>query len=204
MGDYRYHDPNGLYVGLKDFREDPEANPLETPSGKIEIYSSQLAELAATWEFPDALPGDEITPIPMHVATWEGAEEARTNEKYPLQCISHHYKGRTHSTYGNLTNNREAHPQKIWINVQDAADRSIEDGDLIQVFNDRGRIEAPAQVTPRIVPGALSVPQGAWVNFDAGGVDRGGAANVLTSLHTTPLAKGNGQHTVLVQVEKSR
>ena len=204
MGVYRYHDPNGLYVGLKDFREDPEANPLGTPSGKIEIYSSQLAELAATWEFPEALPGDEITPIPIHVATWESAEEARTNEKYPLQCISHHYKGRTHSTYGNLTNNREAHPQKIWINVQDATVRGIENGELIQVFNDRGRIEAPALVTPRIVPGAISVPQGAWVNFDDTGVDRGGAANVLTSLHTTPLAKGNGQHTVLVQVEKSR
>ena len=203
MGVYRYHDPNGLYVGLKDFRTDPAANPLETPSGKIEIYSSQLAELAATWEFPDALPGDEITPIPMHVATWESAEEARNNEKYPLQSISHHYKGRTHSTYGNLTNNREAHPQKIWINVQDAAARGIESGDLIEVFNDRGRIEAPAMVTPRIVPGAISVPQGAWVDFDSKGVDRGGAANVLTSLHTTPLAKGNGQHTALVQVEKS-
>ena len=57
-----------------------------------------------------------------------------------------------------------------------------------------------AMVTPRIVPGAISVPQGAWVDFDSKGVDRGGAANVLTSLHTPPLAKGNGQHTALVPV----
>ncbi|MFN8049263.1 MAG: DMSO/selenate family reductase complex A subunit [Ancrocorticia sp.] len=203
LGVYRYHDPNGLYVALKDFREDPEANPVDTPSGKIEIYSERLAELAATWEFPEGLPGDEITPIPMHVATRESAEEARTNKKYPLQMIGHHYKSRTHSTYGNLANNLEAHPQKIWINDLDAAARGIKNGDLIQVFNDRGRIESPALVTPRIVPGAISVPQGAWVKFDEKGIDHGGAANVLTSLHPTPLSKGNGQHTNLVQVEKA-
>jgi anaerobic dimethyl sulfoxide reductase subunit A len=203
MGVYRYLDPNGLYVGLKAFREDPEANPLGTPSGKIEIYSSQLAELAATWEFPNPLPGDEITPIPVHVATWESAEEARTNGTYPLQCISHHYKGRTHSTYGNLSNNLEAHPQKIWINTRDAAARGIANDDVVKVFNDRGTIQCQALVTPRIVPGAISVPQGAWVKFDDAGVDHGGAANVLTSLHTTPLAKGNGQHTSLVQVAKA-
>ncbi len=107
------------------------------------------------------MPGDEITPIPVHVATWESAEEARTNETYPLQCISHHYKGRTHSTYGNLSNNLEAHPQKIWINTRDAAARGIANDDVVKVFNDRGTIQCQALVTPRIVPGAISVPQGA-------------------------------------------
>ena len=77
------------------------------------------------------------------------------------------------------------------------------EGDLIEVFNDRGRIRAHAFVTPRIVPGVISVPQGAWVEFDPDGVDEGGAVNMLTSLHPTPLAKGNGQHTNLVQVQKA-
>ena len=36
-------------IGLKDFRDDPAKNPLGTPSGKIEIYSEQLATIAATW-----------------------------------------------------------------------------------------------------------------------------------------------------------
>jgi anaerobic dimethyl sulfoxide reductase, A subunit, DmsA/YnfE family len=203
MGVYRYTNPDGLTVALKDFREDPAANPLETPSGRIEIYSSQLADLAATWEFPDPMPGDEITPIPAYVNTRESAEEARTNEQYPLQCIGHHFKGRTHSTYGNLTNNLEAHPQKIWINTADASSRAVADGDLIEVFNDRGRIQAQAFVTPRIMPGVISVPQGAWVRFNESGVDEGGAVNMLTSLHPTPLSKGNGQHTNLVQVVKA-
>ena len=137
MGVYRYTDPNGLYVGLKDFRKDPEANPIETPSGKIEIYSSQLADLAATWEFDEDREGDRITPIPEYIPTVEGVEDARANKKYPLQCIGHHFKQRTHSTYGNLSFNNEAHPQKIWVNTFDAGDRGIENGDQIQVYNDR-------------------------------------------------------------------
>lgn len=41
-------DPNGFKVAYKDFRDNPEAHPLKTPSGKIEIYSSRLAEIAKT------------------------------------------------------------------------------------------------------------------------------------------------------------
>lgn len=50
MGIYKRKDPNGHFVAYKAFRDDPEANPLKTPSGKIEIYSSKLAEIARTWE----------------------------------------------------------------------------------------------------------------------------------------------------------
>lgn len=203
MGVYRYTDPNGPYVGLKDFREDPDANPLETPSGKIEIYSEQLAELAATWEFDEDLLGDRITPIPEYVATWEGAEEGLKNAKYPLQVIGHHYKSRVHSTYGNLTNNKEAHPQKIWVNDLDAMDREIVNGDQIQVFNERGRIQSQAFVTSRIAPGVISVPQGAWLELDDAGIDHGGAVNMLTSWNRTPVGKGNAQHTALAQVKKA-
>ena len=201
QGVYRYYNPDGLTVALKDFRDDPDANPLDTPSGKIEIFSKQLWDMAKTWEFPDALPGDKITALPEHVDTWEGALEARKNEKYPLQCIGHHFKGRTHSTYGNLTLNREAHHQRAWINTLDAKDRGIENNDMVRIHNDRGTIQLPAMVTPRIMPGVVSVPQGAWLNIDADGVDHGGAVNMLTSQHKTPYAKGNGQHTVLVEVE---
>lgn len=204
QGVFRYTSPDGPTIALKSFRDDPDANPLDTPSGKIEIYSSRLAELANDWEFPNPIPGDEITPIPAYVATREGVEEARTNKKYPLQCIGHHFKGRTHSTYGNNANLKEAHNQRVWINPVDAGPRGIKSDDQVTIYNDRGKISIPAMVTPRIVPGAISVPQGAWIDLDSKGVDRGGAVNMLTSLHPTPLAKGNGQHTNLVQVEKAQ
>ncbi len=81
--------------------------------------------MAKEWEFPNPLPGDELTPIPAYVETWEGQAEARTNEKYPLQCIGHHFKGRTHSTYGNLESLRDIHHQRVWINDADARKRGI-------------------------------------------------------------------------------
>lgn len=66
MGIYKRKDPNGHFVAYKAFRDDPEANPLKTPSGKIEIYSSKLAEIARTWE----LEKDEvISPLPVYAST---------------------------------------------------------------------------------------------------------------------------------------
>jgi anaerobic dimethyl sulfoxide reductase subunit A len=53
------------------------------------------------------------------------------------------------------------------------------------------------------MPGVVSVPQGAWYNPNADGVDEGGCVNTLTKLHPSPLAKANPQHTNLVQVEKA-
>lgn len=191
-------------VALKDFRENPEANPLKTPSGKIEIYSADLAKLAEEWEFDAAVEGDRITALPEYVSTWEGAEEAATNKQYPLQVIGHHTKGRTHSSYGNVDWLRDdAHPQVLWINPLDAKERGIRNDDHVYAFNDRGKIRSIARVTPRIAPGVISVPQGSWFNPQDGGVDIGSSVNTLTSWHPSPLGKGNAQHTALCQVEKA-
>ncbi len=61
----------------------------------------------------------------------------------------------------------------------------------------------PAQVTPRIAPGVISVPQGAWYEPNDDGVDIGGCVNLLTKYHPTALAKGNPCNTGLVQIEKT-
>ena len=62
------------FVALADWRRDPIAHPLDTPSGKIEPFSEQLAAAA------EALRGtpDEgaITPIPTYVPEWGPAEFA--------------------------------------------------------------------------------------------------------------------------------
>ena len=60
------------FVALADWRSDPDAHPLDTPSGKIELFSEQLAAAA------EALRGtpDEgaVTPIPTYVPEWGPAE----------------------------------------------------------------------------------------------------------------------------------
>ncbi|HMM19131.1 MAG TPA: molybdopterin-dependent oxidoreductase [Selenomonadales bacterium] len=166
--------------------------PFATPSGKIEIFSPRLWAMGKPREIPA---------IPKYVPAWEGPADP-LRRKFPLQCIGYHCKQRVHSTFDNIPWLEEAAAQEIWINAGDAAERGIAGGDQVRVFNDRGMIVIPAKVTPRIMPGVVAIPQGAWWNPDNGGVDRRGNINTLTKYHPTPLAHGNPQHTNLVQVEK--
>ena len=186
-------------IALAGFRKDPVKNKLGTPSGKIEIYSERLAKIAAEWELP---PGDVITPLPQYVTTWESHLDPKT-AKYPLQLFGLHGHGRTHSSYHNVAWLRELHPDMLLINPIDAASRGLKTGDQVRIFNDRGTVLLPAKVTPRIMPGVVSFPQGAWYKPNKAGVDEGGCINTLTSLRPSPLAKANPQHTNLVQVAKA-
>ena len=95
----------------------------------------------------------------------------------------------------------ELDPPALWIHPADAAARGIQNGDLVEVFNDRGRVRIPAKVTRRIVQGVTAMSQGGWYTPDRQGVDTRGSINVLTRAdRPTPLAKGNPQHTNLVEV----
>lgn len=186
-------------VAFKAFREDPVGHPLKTPSGKIEIFSKRLWDMAHSWTLTE---GDQISAIPVYYDGFEGYLDPRRS-RYPLQMISHHYKQRTHSTYGNVPWLKEVAPQELWINPIDAAPRGIKPGDKVKIFNDRGASVIEAKVTDRIIPGTVSLPEGAWYAPDEQGVDRGGCPNILTSARPSPLAKGNPQHSTLVDVAKA-
>lgn len=200
MGIYKRKDPNGHFVAYKKFRDDPDANPLKTPSGKIEIYSSQLAKIANSWE----LEKDEtISPLPVYASTFDGWD-APERSQFPLQMFGFHFKARTHSSYGNIDILQAACRQEVWLNPVDAGQRGIKNGDLVRVFNARGELRIPAKVTPRIMPGVSAMGQGAWheANMTGDRVDHGSCINTLTTHRPSPLAKGNPQHTNLVQIEK--
>jgi anaerobic dimethyl sulfoxide reductase subunit A len=199
MGIYKVTNPGQPYVAYEDFRKDPDKNKLDTPSGKIEIFSARLHDIGKTWKLKE---GEAITGLPIYLPTWEGISDP-LRDKFPIQLIGHHYKQRTHSTYGNVEWMKEAAPQEVWINTLDAEARGIQHGDMVYVYNDRGRTKVPAKVTPRIMPGVASLPEGAWYTPDASGVDQNGCVNILTNYHPSPLAKGDPQHTILVQIEKA-
>ncbi|KFA98892.1 DmsA/YnfE/YnfF family dimethyl sulfoxide reductase [Vibrio sp. ER1A] len=197
QGIVKRSDPNGHYVAYQAFRADPVNNPLNTPSGKVEIYSEELARIAAEWELPE---GDVIHPLPIYVSTSEGWDSPK-RDKYPLQLTGFHFKARCHSTYGNVDVLKQAAQQEMWINPVDAERRGINNGDRIKIFNDRGEVRINAKVTPRMMPGVVALGEGAWYAPDGNKVDHNGSINVLTSQHPSPLAKGNPQHTNLVEVQ---
>ena len=189
-------------IAFVDFRRDPQKYPLNTPSGKIEIFSKTLYDMGRP---------DEIPAVPKYIPEWEDpfTEVSKTpitgdsaGKKYPLQAIGHHSLARVHSTHANNDWLQEAFPQRIFINPLDASKRDIRDGDLVRVWNARGELVIPARLTTRILPGVVDIPQGAWWKPDAGGVDHGGNINVLTSHRWTPLAFGSTQQTIRVEVEK--
>ncbi|MTD39715.1 molybdopterin-dependent oxidoreductase [Erwinia sp. CPCC 100877] len=200
MGIYKRRDPNGHFVAYRDFRRDPEAHPLKTPSGKIEIYSQRLAEIAASWELA---PDDVISPLPIYAPGFESWDSPQ-RIGFPLQMFGFHYKARTHSTYGNIDVLQAACRQEVWINPIDAGKRGIANGDMVRVFNERGEVRVAAKVTPRIMPGVTAMGQGAWHQADMNGdrIDTGACMNTLTTHRPSPLAKGNPQHSNLVDIEK--
>lgn len=188
-------------IGLEDFRNDPVANPLSTPSGKIEIYSEDLAEIAATWELEE---DETINPLPVFSEGLYGY--GSVTDEYPLYCCGFHHKSRVHSSFGFIPELEQVARQQIWLNPLDAEGRGIENGDLCNVKSPAGEIRIEARVTPRVIPGSIGLPQGAWHKASMSGdrIDEGGCVNTLTSYRPTPLAKGNGPaHSMIVQVTKA-
>ena len=121
-----------------------------------------------------------------------------------MQAIGHHTLARVHSTHDNNDWLGEAFPQRVFLNPLDAEERGIRDGDHVAVFNARGTLVLKCRVTPRIMPGVVDVPQGAWWKPEADGTDLGGNINVLTSSRWTPFAFATAQHTVMVDVRPGR
>lgn len=179
-------------IAFRDFRKDPEKFPLNTPSGKIEIFSKRLYDMNQ----PEVIPA-----VPKYIREWESpfGEESK---RFPLQAIGHHYMPRVHSTHDGIDWLEEAFPQRVFINPLDAGSRGIKNGDKVRIYNDRGAMEIPCRLTPKIMPGVVNIPQGGWFTPDKNGVDTRGNINVLTSHKWSPLAFGNTQHTMMVEIEK--
>ena len=187
--------------GTDPFIEDPEANPLSTATGKIQVYSPELAEFAQTWELEE---GDEICPIPAFAPGVYNTLDDTTDE-YPLIFVGYHTKAHTHSTYANNEIIQTAHRHNAWINPIDAEPRGIANGDTVRVKSPNGEIQIEARVTNRIIPGCVAIPQGMWHSADMQGdrVDFGGCTNTLSTRRCTPVAKGVGCHSAIIEVTKA-
>jgi len=189
-------EPPVLFAG---FREDPDANPLRTPSGRIEIYSETIAGFGY-----DDCPGH---PVWLEPAEWLGADAAAD---YPLHMISNQPSTRLHSQLdcGDVSrDSKVAGREPVWINPEDAARRGIADGHVVRIYNARGACLAGARLSDNLRPGVIRLSTGAWYDpLDAGApgsLDRHGNPNVLTSdKGTSKLAQSPSAQTVLVEIER--
>jgi hypothetical protein len=135
---------------LRVFRGNPEATPLPTPSGKIEIFSQTIAGFG----YPDC---------PGHPA-WLPPADA-ISAAHPLQLVANQPATRLHSQFdfgGHSAALKHRGREVARLHPIDAAARGIAEGDIIKLFNQRGACLAAAVVTEDIRAGVVQLPTGAW------------------------------------------
>lgn len=181
---------------LRLLRENPEANPLATPTGMVEIFS----ETIDSFGYDDCLG---------HPAWFEPREWLRSTAQrnYPFHLLSGQPERRLHSQFDNGSHSRAGkirEREPIQINTTDALERGIADGDIVRVYNERGQVLAGAQLTESLRRSVVRLSTGAWYDPIApGGLDVHGNPNVLTADRgTSRLAQGPSAHSALVQIEK--
>jgi len=184
---------------LVAFREQIEqGKPFQTPSGKIEILSTTLAKVT---DWTKTQWGYEIPAIPKWIEPFESLNHPKA-KRYPFHMITPHPRWRTHSIFHNIPWLREAFQQEITLNAADAKRLDIRTGDMVEAWNERGRIVLPAYVTERCMPGVVVVYEGAWMDRDKDGVDRAGNPDFLTLDEPSP-AGAFAYNTILCDVKKT-
>ncbi|MCH4602370.1 molybdopterin guanine dinucleotide-containing S/N-oxide reductase [Helicobacter pylori] len=189
------------FVRHAKFRQDPINNKLDTESGKIQIFSQKCADFK--------LADFKGHPTWFEPAEWLGSKMAET---YPFHLISPHPKYRVNSQLDN-TWVRNVYKiqgrEPVMINELDANKLGIRHGEIVEVFNARGRLLAGAFVTKNIRQGVLSIQKGAWYDPEDVRVRNprcnAGHVNTLTSLRpTSSMTQAISANTALVNIRRLR
>jgi len=147
-----------------------------TPSGKCEFGAKSL---------------DYTPPVESRF----GDETLRV--KYPLELICSKNDDSMNSTFGH----RDAVDRDtsvLHLHPSDAMPRSIQTGDRVRVFNDRGSLLLEAEVDGVVQPGVARAPSTRWPKRAVDGRN----VNALTSDRLTDIGGGPTFYSCLVQVER--
>ena len=187
-------DPAPSQVFLAEFRADPVAHPLPTPSGKIEIFSQTISDY-------------QLVDCPGH-PTWLPPRDVDVGDG-DLFMLSGQPKTRLHSQLDNGTysmSHKVAGREPIIIHPADAERFGVSHGDVVEVYNARGRCLAGAKVSDEILEGCVFLWTGAWwdPDFEAPQArDRHGNPNALTHDHrTSSLSQSTAAHSTRVSIRK--
>ncbi len=152
----------------------------ETPSGKIELYSS---EAQSRWG---------VSPLPDYTS----CSSARSDINFPLRFLTPNTGSRIHSQFGNLNIIKEmSEPPSVGISPLDAGKRNISSGSRIRVYNTIGEIISTAKVSNRVLDGTVVLPNGIWYK-------EGGGGNHLIDSRETDMGFGAAFHDNMVEVER--
>jgi len=181
------------WVRHGDFYRDPVANPLHTASGKIELYCETIAGFNA----------EGCPPMPKWIEPIEYLGNAEAGQ---VHVLSPHPFMRLHSQMANTTLRDEESVQgrqHVLINRTDADAANIQDGDLIELYNERGSVIAGARLTDEIVPGVVTLEEGQWIQLDSQGRCNSGSINMITtSKACSELSQASSANTCVAYLKK--
>ena len=170
-----------------DFQPFTSPEWFRTPSGKAEFYSEALA-------------AQGLDPLPQYVPATESRNADLAN-RFPLQLLARKADNFMNSTFAGIPTHRameSKHSGRLEMHPADAQARGIADGDLVDVFNDRGKVRLRACLKATVSAGVAASRLG-WnkLSCDGHGV------NVLTSETLTDLGGGPTFYSTLVEVRKA-
>ncbi|WP_456421205.1 molybdopterin-dependent oxidoreductase [Thermococcus sp.] len=144
----------------------------ETPSGKIEFYSQRAVQRG-------------LSPFPKY---------RKFTGKYPLRLLTPTYRMTITSQYHNTYNMVDPN---LYINPTDARERGIDNGDIVEVFNDYGRIKTVAKLSEDVPQGVVLLYKAFWVKL------LGWNANFLTTDGTVKdYGNASAYHSTWVEIRK--
>ena len=183
-------------IMLEQFRYDPAAFPLPTPSGKIEIFSETLARFELqdcpahpTWLQPPEWLGSNIHPT----------DSLHLISDQPTRRLHSQLDASPHSKAGKITGR-----EPVDLHPLDAEARGIVQGDLVEIYNERGRCLSAARVTDAVMRGVVRLSTGAWFDPDfATGLEKHGNPNAVTlDQGASSLSQGCSAQTCLVEIRR--
>ncbi|TDD79675.1 molybdopterin oxidoreductase, partial [Saccharopolyspora karakumensis] len=187
--------PDPGQVLLSAFRENPDAAPVPTSSGRIEIFSDTIASFGY-----DDCPGHPV---------WRRPQEwPEPGEQYPLLLISNQPRTRLHSQLDvgeTSVRSKIGGREPARMHPADAAARGLEAGDIIRIVNARGSCLAGLITTETMRPGIVQLSTGAWYDPDPADPSfcRHGNPNVLTpDVPSSRLSQATTAQHAAVEVEK--
>jgi molybdopterin-containing oxidoreductase family molybdopterin binding subunit len=181
------------YIGYKD-------GNYPTLTTRIEFYSERVI-----LNYPLTYPalGISVTmgvnPLPHFRPPVEAWPSNQLTKKYPLVLMQQHSKWRVHSQWYDVLWLREIDPEPyVEMNPKDAEARGIKNGDVVNVFNDRGWVRLKVKLNPSLRPGLVNIDKG-WQRsqFIAG------SYNELTAAHKNPITLNCSYFDTLVEIQKA-
>jgi anaerobic selenocysteine-containing dehydrogenase len=156
-----------------------------TQSGKCEFYSEREARAGRD-------------PLPFYQPPHEDPQtKPELAAKFPLQMLTPPAPSFLNSSFVNVeTLRRSAGEMTLEIHPEDAARRGIENGQMVSIFNARGRFRAKAVVGDSVKPGVVVSLGSWWTKYTPDGVN----CNTTTSTALTDLGAGATFYDNLVEV----